>query len=234
MSEKIVGIIGGMGPEATVDLMARVIKATPALDDIDHIRLVVDNNPRVPSRIKALIDKTGESPLSCLQDMARKLATWGVDFLAMPCNTAHFYHPWVQEAVDIPVLNMIDLAVAAVISENPGLETVGLLASTAVLDLRLYEKRFAEKGVRLISPTDSLQNEVMDAIRKIKTSNYGREVVESTQAAADDMVERGAGALLVACTELSIIGYRLKTPKTCHDASQILADAIVKKVKNVG
>ncbi|MCF8039781.1 MAG: aspartate racemase, partial [Desulfohalobiaceae bacterium] len=69
MKEKIVGIIGGMGPEATVDLMSRVLKATPAADDIDHIRLVVDNNPKVPSRIKALLENTGESPAPCLQDM---------------------------------------------------------------------------------------------------------------------------------------------------------------------
>jgi aspartate racemase len=232
MHEKVVGIIGGMGPEATVDLMVRVIKATHAFDDIDHVRLVVDSNPKVPSRIKALIEKTGESPLPCLQEMARKLAAWGVDFLAIPCNTAHFYHPGIQAAVAIPVLNMIDLAVERVSSENPGLETVGLLASTAVLDLRLYEKRFAEKGASLISPTDSLQREVMAAIRKIKTSNYGQEVVAVIQAAADDMVGRGARALLVACTELSIISHQLKTEIACHDAAQILAEAIVQYAQN--
>lgn len=75
--EKIVGILGGMGPESTVDLMNRVIKATTAKDDIDHIRMLVDNNPKVPSRIRALIEKTGESPLGCLQDMARRLEKWG-------------------------------------------------------------------------------------------------------------------------------------------------------------
>jgi aspartate racemase len=232
MREKIVGIIGGMGPGATVDLMARILKATPALDDIDHIRLVVDNNPKVPSRIKALIEKTGESPLPCLQDMARKLAAWGVDFLAMPCNTAHFYHSGIQEAVDIPVLNMIDLAVESVISKNAGVETVGLLASTAVFNLKLYENRFAQKGVRLLSPTTTLQNKVMAAIRKIKTGNYDQEVVAVIQAAADDMTERNAEALLVACTELSIISHQLKTQKTCHDAAQILAEAVVRYAKS--
>lgn len=234
MSEKIVGIIGGMGPEATVDLMARIIKATPASDDIDHIRLVVDNNPKVPSRIKALIEKTGENPLPCLQNMARKLEDWGVDFLVIPCNTAHFYYPGIQESVDIPVLNMINLAVEAVISETPDLRTVGVLASTAVLDLKLYENCFTKNGVRLISPSDSLQREVMGAIRTIKTSSYGREVVTATQAAADDMVQRGAGALLLACTELSIIAHQLKTSVTCHDAAQILAEAVVQNAKYNG
>jgi aspartate racemase len=231
MNEKIVGILGGMGPEATVDLMARVIKATPANDDIDHIRLVVDNNPKVPSRIKALIEKSGESPLPCLQKMALKLAGWGVDFLAMPCNTAHFYHKEIQRVVNIPVLNMIDLCCEAIIAQNPGLKTVGILASTAVLNLGLYEKRFAENGVELLRPSDDLQEGVMAAIRKIKTGRYGEEVMNALQAAVDYLTEKGVEVLLLACTELSIIGDKIDIPVQRYDSSQVLAEAIVKNAK---
>ncbi|RLB91348.1 MAG: aspartate racemase RacD, partial [Deltaproteobacteria bacterium] len=87
-SEKIVGILGGMGPEATVDLMQRIISLTPALDDIDHIRCIVDNNPKVPSRIKAIIEGDGEDPGPCMADMGRRLESWGADFLVIACNTA--------------------------------------------------------------------------------------------------------------------------------------------------
>jgi aspartate racemase len=159
--------------------------------------------------------------------MARKLAGWGVDFLAMPCNTAHIYHPGVQESVSIPVLDMIELTTERISTENSGLKTVGILASSAVLDLGLYEKRLAEKGVDLISPVAANQELVMAAIRKIKTSNYGREIMDDIQAAADDMVDRGAEALIVACTELSIISTSLQLPDPCYDASQVLAEAIV-------
>jgi len=227
MSEQVVGIIGGMGPEATVDLMARVIKATPASDDIDHIRMVVDNNPKVPSRIKALIEKTGESALPCLQEMARKLADWGVDFLAIPCNTAHVYHSGVQEAVSIPVLHMIELTTERVMADNPDLRNMGLLASSAVLDLGLYENHLAEKGLDLIAPMAANQALVMAAIRKIKTGKYGREVMDDIQLAADDMMDRGCEALIIACTELSIISSSLELPGPCYDASQVLAEAIV-------
>lgn len=229
--EKTVGILGGMGPEATVDLMARVIKATPAMDDIDHIRMVVDNNPKVPSRIKALIENSGPSPGPCLQEMARKLEAWGVDFLAMPCNTAHHYHRQVQEAVSIPVFDMVALAVRAVVDQTPGLGVVGLLASSAVINLALYEKRFDAVGVRLVVPRPRLQDGVMKAIRQIKTGDYGRDVVDALQAAADDLVRCGAGALLVACTELSIIACRLQTKVKCFDSAQILAEAIVREAK---
>ncbi len=233
MREKIVGIIGGMGPEATVDLMARIIKATPALDDVDHIRMLVDNNPKVPSRIKALIEGGGESPIPCLQEMARRLTAWGVDFLAMPCNTAHYYLRDIQQSVSIPILDMIDLAARAVIVQTPGLKTVGLLASTAVLNLKLYEKRFTESGVALVPPADPFQTGVMHAIKRIKTSSYGSEVVGAVQAAADNLVGLGAGALLVACTELSIIGHEIRASVKVFDSAQILAEAIVHRARNV-
>ena len=231
MREKIVGILGGMGPEATIDLMTRVLRATPALDDMDHIRLVVDNNPKVPSRIKALIEKTGESPLPCLQEMARKLADWGVDVLAMPCNTAHTYHSDIQKTVSIPVLDMIGLSVAAIIAGQPGLKTVGLLASTAVINLGLYRNRFSDQGVALITPAGGLQEGIMAAIRKIKTGRYGKEERAALQAAATDLVARGAEALLVACTELSIIAGEIDVPVPCYDSAQVLAEAIVKAVR---
>ena len=227
MNEKTAGIIGGMGPEATIDLMARIVKATPALDDIDHIHVVVDNDPKVPSRIKALIERNGESPLPHLQQMARKLAGWGVDFLAMPCNTAHYYYEGIRGAVNIPVLNMIDLTCERMVAENPGLKTVGILASTAVLNLGLYEARFARDGVTLCRPADDRQAKIMAAIRKIKTGDHGEEVTGALQAGADSLVDNGAMVLLVACTELSILTDRIVTPVRCYDSAQILAEAIV-------
>jgi len=157
MKEKTVGVIGGMGPEATVDLMRRVLRATPAKDDVDHIRMVVDNNPKVPSRMRAIVEGAGEDPAATMAEMARKLAEWGVDFLAIPCNTAHYYYDQVASAINIPVLNMIELTVETVIAEGSGIRTVGLLASTAVLLTQLYDKRFQAKAVDVIHPSSKLQ-----------------------------------------------------------------------------
>ena len=232
MREKIVGIIGGMGPEATVDLMARIIKVTPAVDDVDHIRMIVDNNPKVPSRIKALIDGNGESPIPHLQEMARRLESWGVDFLAMPCNTAHHYHLDIQKAVTIKVLNMIDLTVESAIEQYPDLKRAGLLASTAVIRLKLFERPFSAKKVIIQTPADRNQMGIMHAIKKIKTSNYGGEVVEAIQLAADDLVEKGAEVLLVACTEISIISKQIASTVRILDSAQILAESIVRVARN--
>lgn len=231
MKEKTVGIIGGMGPEATVDLMMRVIRATPALDDADHVRMVVDNNPKVPSRIKAIIDGTGESPGPCMANMADRLARWGVDFIAIPCNTAHYYYDEVKAAVDIPVLNIIDLAADAVLTENKDIRVVGLLASTAVIMTEQYLQRFEEHGVELIWPSDSQQARLMASIKKIKTGEHGREVETVLQSAGTELTDRGAQALIIACTELSVIAGNLNAGPKVYDASQVLAETIVRRAK---
>ena len=229
MKKKSAGILGGMGPEATIDLMSRVVRCTPAKDDIDHIRMVIDNNPQVPSRIKALYEKTGEDPVPCIQDMARRLEAFGVDFLAMPCNTAHYYFDKIQNVVGIPFLNMIEIASKKIVQDLPEAHAVGILASTVVLELGLYEKEFAKYRVRLITPPQPIQDELMRAIRLIKTGQYDEKVLETLQIAADTLVGLGAEAIIVACTELSIISSGLRSSAICYDSAQILAEAIVEK-----
>ena len=210
-----------------MDLMHRVIRATPATDDCDHIHLVVDNNPHVPSRMKALIEKTGEDPLPCLQEMARKLEAWGVDLLAMPCNTAHFYHSRIQRVVDVPFLNMISISADAVLQVRSRIQTVGILASSAVLDLGLYTQEFAARQVGVVHPEHKLQQRLMQTIRTIKTGRYNEDEIASLQAAADNLVVKGAEAILIACTELSILATNLNLSVQSYDTAQLLVESIV-------
>ena len=107
-----VGILGGMGPEATVLLMQKVIAATPARDDADHIPLIVDQNPQVPSRIRHLIEGVGDDPGPVLAAMARRLQQAGALALAMPCNTAHHYAPAIRAATSVPLIDMVALSVS--------------------------------------------------------------------------------------------------------------------------
>ena len=223
---KTAGVIGGMGPEATVDLMQRVIRATPARDDADHVRLIVDNNPRVPSRIRALVEGSGESPVPCLQEMARGLEAHGADFLAMPCNTAHVYFDEIASSVSIPMLHMIRLAANRVCHVS-GLQAAGLLASDAVLRTALYEPPFEEAGVSLFYPSPAAQKGVMEAVQRIKAGEKGPSVQERLRAAGEDLLGQGAGVLVVACTELSIIPEALADLGRVVDAAQVLAENIV-------
>jgi aspartate racemase len=224
---KTVGILGGMGPEATVDLMARVIRSTPADDDADHIRMLVDNNPKVPSRIKAIIDGTGESPAPCLVEMALGLQRQGADFLVMPCNTAHFYFDEIAQAISIPFVNLIELTVETAASKVSGLERAGLLASTAVQLTSLYGQRFNRRSVEALFPPEQCQDQIMDLIRSVKSGAFEEDDILGMNQAAKDLEGEGAQCLIIACTELSVVSDRLRTNLPVLDTSQILADYIV-------
>ena len=138
----------GDGPEATVDLMQRIIRLTGAKDDIDHIHCIVDNNPKIPSRIKAIIEGTGQDPAPELVNMAKRLETAGADFLAIACNTAHTYYPAVAGAVEIPVIHMVKEVQIHLKRHFPDLDRVGVLASPAIEITGLYEAIFTSSGIR--------------------------------------------------------------------------------------
>ncbi len=228
--ELIAGIIGGMGPEATVDLMHRIIRNTPAADDIDHIRCIVDNNPKVPSRIKAIIEGTGENPAPAIQDMARRLEAWGADFLAIPCNTAHYYYNDVRDAVSIPVLHMIELTAEEALRQTPGLTRAGILASPAVRITRQYEAPFARRGVTALYPDSAGEARLFEIIKAVKRGDTGPTVRQGLRAAVASLKEAGAELCVVACTELGVI-----LEDACEvpvvDAAEVLARAVVRLAK---
>jgi aspartate racemase len=224
-SDVTIGILGGMGPEATIDLMRRVVAMTPARDDQDHIRMLVDHNPKVPSRIKALIEKTGESPAPALIGMAQRLEQAGASILALPCNTAHAYAGEITPKVGIPLLDMIALAAKRIHGMTPPPRSVGMLASTAVRTLGLYERALGPLGISTIYPVD--QDAVMDIIKAVKRGESGGQQRQALQRAAEDVRRQGAEMLLVACTELSVLADCLDRHFPVLDALDVLAETIV-------
>jgi len=228
--EKIVGILGGMGPEATVDLMQRIIRLTPALDDADHIRCIVDNNPKVPSRIKAIVEGDGEDPGPCMANMGRRLEAWGADFLTIACNTAHFYYDTVQQAVNIPVVNLIDVVTGYVKTNFPEQNRVGILASPAVAMTGLYSQRFGRLGIEDVWPDPNQQEHLLGIIKAIKRGNTGARVRDGYTQVCDNLKRKGAAVAIVACTELSALGEKL--PIQSVDAAEVLALEIVQVATN--
>lgn len=220
-----IGILGGMGPEATVLLMARVVAMTSVFDDSDHVSMIVDNNTQIPSRIKALIEKTGEDPGPVLADMARGLEAHGAQALAMPCNTAHHFAPVIEKAVDIPLLNMVSLAVSRLEAMGPTIKRVGILASPAVRDTQIFDNAFASSKIDTLYPSD--QGRMLDAIRAVKVNSCDGAARQVMDKAARELMKRGADCLLIACSELSIIADAVPNFILCEDTIDILAEAII-------
>lgn len=194
---RTVGILGGMGPEATVLLMRRLIAATPARDDADHIPLIVHQNPQVPSRIAHLIEGTGTDPGPVLAEMARGLEAAGAEALAMPCNTAHAYADAIKAATRLPFLDMRD-ATAAVLPQG----RIGMLASPAVRLTGAFDAAFAQAGLTIVWPNGD--DAVLGLIRRVKAGDTGKAAREALTAEAEELAAQ-SDRLLVACTELSLL-----------------------------
>lgn len=204
MAEKIVGILGGMGPEATVDLFQKIVAATPAETDQEHLRIIIDNNPKIPSRQAAMLEG-GEDPTPMLVSTARNLEKAGADFLVMPCNAAHLFYQAVAEAVRIPALHIADETVAEALRRFPDLKTVGMLASTATVQFRLYHDRFEAKGIAALSPSEEEQEKLQAAIFSVKAGDKGPAVRAAVREIGENLAGRGAQLLVTACTELPLV-----------------------------
>jgi aspartate racemase len=225
MTLRRVGILGGMGPQATVLLMQRLIAATPARDDADHIPLIVDQNPQVPSRLQFLIDGVGEDPGPVLADMARRLQGAGAEALAMPCNTAHHFAPAIRAAVTVPLIDMVALSVAhAARLAGPG-GVVGILASPAVRRTGLFDAVFAKAGLTPLYALD--ETSTLAAIRAIKADGVTPVASALLSAASAELARRGAQVQMIACTEFSLIADAVPVGVTAFDTLDLLVRGIL-------
>lgn len=193
-------MLGGMGPDATVDFMAKVIAATPASKDQDHVRLLVDQNPKVPSRQAAQASE-GEDPGPAMAAMAKGLESAGADFLVMPCNTAHAFADQVQNAVSIPLVSIIDVTVDACREYGE----IGVLTTRGCLDAGLYQAALAAAGLDVVLQDEAEIAELMRLVTAIKAGDQGEDVARDMRSLAVALVDRGAKAVIAACTEIPLV-----------------------------
>lgn len=206
VSWRPVGILGGMGPEATILMMQKCLALVAAeakgpLDDADHIPLIVHQNPQVPSRIAHLIEGRGPDPAPVLAQMARDLQQAGARALAMPCNTAHHYAVAIRAASDLPFLDMI--AATADHLAATGAMRPGMLASPATRMAGVFDAAFAAHGITPVWLLD--EGPVLALIRAVKAGAVLGTLRPQMAMLAQRALDQGADHLLVACTELSLL-----------------------------
>jgi aspartate racemase len=232
MREKIIGIIGGMGPEATVDVFSKIVAATPSRKDQDHLRVIIDNNPKVPSRFTFIMGD-GEDPLPLLLEMAAKLERYGADFLVIPCNAAHHFYDQIRERVGIPVLHIAEETRHHLESMNPIPGRAGLMASGSTVKSGVYQKAFQGSGIQLVLPESKDQGIISEAIYSFKQRVRGRRIKRELMEVAQSLANAGAEAIILGCTELPLIlGKGRSSPIIFVDANQVLAQAAVRMARN--
>jgi aspartate racemase len=230
MPEKIIGILGGMGPEATIDLFYKIIKFTPAEKDQEHLRIIIDNNPKIPDRTAAILGK-GEDPLPALQETAQNLEKAGADFIVIPCNTAHYFLSSIQESVNIPVLNMIEETAKETKKRIPQIKKVGLLASIGVYKSEIYHQHFKKFNIEVISPEEKDKEEIMKVIYTIKAGDLSKRVKKNILKITQRLIDKGAEAIIAGCTEIPLILKEGDVSVPLIDPTQILARIAVQKAR---
>lgn len=210
-----------MGPAATVDFYDKLVRATPAQFDQDHLRVVIWADPTVPNRHAAL-NGVGEDPTPWLEQGVRRLEEAGAEVIVAPCNTAHAFLPAVMADSDAEFLSIIDTAVDDV-AINDGEHRVGVLAADGAVRSGLYQAALRGVDREPILPSADQQSELMEIIGQVKSGDAARHEVDRLSAMLDTISSAGATSVIVGCTELSVLIADVRTDLHVVDASQALA-----------
>jgi aspartate racemase len=203
-TDRLVGVIGGMGPDATVDFISRVLRASPAKADQDHVRMVVEHNPRIPSRQLAMRGE-GENPGPVIAAMAARLEAAGADFLVMPCNLAHAWQSDILAATTIPFISIVDESLRSALDQSGEERAIGLMTTPGCFESGLYQQALADAGRPAIMQTPDELSETMSLVERIKGGDQSGEVAEGLKDVANRLVDRGAKVLIAACTEFPLV-----------------------------
>ena len=201
------GVIGGVGPAATVDFMNKIIRNTTAARDQEHLKLVVEHNPQIPDRTDSLIG-TGPDPTVAIYSACKKLEADDADLIAIPCNTAHAFVERIQPYLSIPIVNMLFETVDYIDRHHRNCKTIGLLATSGTVASRVYHDAVANTGFALIVPDEANQEKVMRAIygeQGVKAGYTEGICREDLMQAIDHLVGCGAQAIILGCTELPLL-----------------------------
>lgn len=221
----MLGILGGMGPLATVDFMQKVIALSGAATDQDHIPMLVHNVPQIPDR-SACILQGGEDPFPALLRGLKRLEDAGAQCVVIPCNTAHYWFDALKEQAKVQMISIIDVVCRELGQRE--ISTIGLMATDATVAAGIYKERIKNMGGNCLVPDDLAQQQVMTAIYDIKAGRFEQGTL-GMERVFDAMMDGGSEAIILGCTEVPIALATIarQKPELCVDATELLARACV-------
>jgi aspartate racemase len=229
--KKTIGVLGGMGPEASLYFYNLIIKKTSIQTDQDHIQVIINSLPQVPPRTDAIL-KTGPSPIPMLVEGIQALNRAGVDFIVIPCITAHYFIPEVKQQVDFKFLSLLEESLAWTQRNIPALKYAGLIASTGTLTSKIFHTIYGRAGIDIISPTPELQEKMTTAVfgrQGIKAGYTSDENKKAILEITNTLIQRGAEAIIAGCTEVPLVLKDEDLPIPLIEPMQITAEASILK-----
>jgi aspartate racemase len=224
----MIGVLGGMGPLATLDFFSKVLAATPAAGDEDHVPMLIQNDPRIPPRPPAILSG-GISPLPALLAGRDRLIAAGAMALAMPCNTAHYWFAELLEACPIPFLSIVDASIKELSQLAQAGSSIGIIATQATLDAKIFDPALLREGYSVQLPDQAAMTAlILPGIALVKqgqTEEGGRLLEQAVQA----LLNQGASAVILACTETPVALDSIDSAirNRCIDTTAALAKACV-------
>ena len=224
----MIGVLGGMGPLATVDFFNKVLLATPAKGDADHVPLLIQSDPRIPPRPEAILN-SGRSPLPELLAARDRLIALGATALAMPCNTAHFWYADLVRGCSVPFISIVSASIAELGKLAAPGARIGIIATRATLAAKIFDAPLQRAGYTALLPGDDmLDTLVLPGIERVKSGQavQGGQLIEQ---AVQALMSHGASAVLLACTETPLALDAIHSPERaqCVDTTAALARACV-------
>ncbi|MBJ90647.1 MAG: aspartate racemase [Woeseia sp.] len=212
-AKKIVGVMGGMGPAATIDFMSKVMAQIDSARDQDHLHMIVDQDPTVPNRQVALASGL-DDVTPRITAMAKRLEESGAAFLVMVCNTAHAFLTGVDAEINIPLINIIEESVGEIDRLYPITSAVGVMATDGCLSSGLYQEAIQASGRKAVIPDDKNLDELMRLIHSIKAGKENGDISNAMAGVAQSLVARGAEVIIAGCTEIPIVfdGHSFDVP----------------------
>ena len=226
-ADLVVGVIGGLGPEATLDFFGKILAHSRAKVDQDHIHLIIANNPKTPNRNDAIAGR-GPSPVPALAEMARSLERAGADFVVMACNTAHAFEMDIRAALTKPFVSLIDEVVAEVQRLHPAATRVGVLATQGSRDANIFGPAFARRHIEVVELDAPAQARFMTLLYRIKAGDRGAETRDAMRQLGEQLVAQGAEVLVAGCTEVPLVLQAGECSRPLIDSTDVLAQRCVR------
>lgn len=228
--QRVIGVLGGMGPEATIAFYSRLVSDTPASRDQDHLRVIIDSNPGIPDRTAAILGQ-GESPVPALAAGIEGLERAGADFVTIPCVSAHAFIDELKKTARLPILSILDVVVEAVQRHPRGIKRLGLLGTTGTVRAVMFQRRLAEAGLEVVVPNADDQARVQASIYAVKAGapeEVRSHITAELRSIALRLVAAGAEGIVLGCTEIPLVLGQQDLSVPVFDSLVVLARAAIR------
>ena len=224
----MIGVLGGMGPLATLDFFSKVLAATPAKGDADHVPLLIQTDPRIPPRPAAILGG-GMSPLPELLAGRDRLVAAGATALVMPCNTAHFWYADLLKGCPVPFLSMVDASLHELSQLADAGSSIGIIATRATIAAKVFDPALISSGYSIVLPDEVVMDTLIlpgiELVKRGDTERAGHLIEQAVQA----LLHQGARTVILACTEtpVALDAIDSKLRHNCVDSTAALARSCV-------